>query len=158
MLRVCKLPILITALFLMVNSVTFANERYRPVRDKVIIKECGACHMAFQPQMLPKRSWEKIMTGLSDHFGEDASSDVKTKEKITSYLLKNAADSGWWGGKFMRGVKDHMTPMRITKTPHWVREHKGEVSSSVWKSPRIKSKANCIACHSRANRGDYDDD
>ena len=94
MLRVCKLPILITALFLMVNSVTFANERYRPVRDKVVIKECGACHMAFQPQMLPKRSWEKIMTGLSDHFGEDASSDVKTKEKITSYLLKNAADSG----------------------------------------------------------------
>ena len=24
-------------------------------------KECGSCHMAYQPQFLPKRSWEKTM-------------------------------------------------------------------------------------------------
>jgi len=157
MLRICKLPIIAAAL-LYLSAGTLADERYNPVKDEVVSKECGACHMVFQPQMLPKRSWTKIMAGLSDHFGEDASLDAKSKDHILSYLQDNAADSGWWGGKFMRGMKDNMTPLRITETPHWLREHKGEISPSDWRNPKVKSKANCIACHRDANRGTYDDD
>lgn len=147
-----------TVLFLSLFSSVAADERYDPVRNKSVLTECGACHMAFQPQMLPKRSWVKIMAGLSDHFGEDASLDKETADEITSYLVQNAADSSWWGGKFMRGVKDHMTPLRITETPYWKREHKGEVRASAWKSPKVKSKANCQACHRDAVRGNYHDD
>ncbi len=144
------------ALLLLTTPATLGDERYDPVRSEVVLKECGACHMAFQPQMLPKRSWDKIMQELSDHFGEDASLDADTKEQIEAYLDKNAADSGWWGGKFMRGVKDNMTPLRITQTPHWIREHDDEISAQALAA--AKSKANCVACHPRANRGDYDDD
>ena len=145
-------------LFLSISSVAVADERYGPIQNKTVSDECGACHMAFQPQMLPKRSWIKIMEGLSDHFGEDASLDAKTADEITSYLVENAADSSWWGGKFMRGIKDHMTPVRITQTPYWIREHKKEVPARTWKTPRVGSKANCLACHRDANRGNYDDD
>ncbi|MBT4889911.1 MAG: cytochrome C [Rhodospirillales bacterium] len=144
--------------FLLTTSVSIADERYNPIDDVVVSKECGTCHMAFQPQMLPERSWEEIMLRLSDHFGEDASLDSVTANRIKLYLTSNAADSSWWGGKFMRGLKDHMSPLRITETPHWIREHNEEVPSWAWNDPSVKSKASCIACHPRANRGDYDDD
>ncbi|MBT3238731.1 MAG: cytochrome C [Rhodospirillaceae bacterium] len=135
-----------------------ADERYRPVDDKVVIEECGACHMAFQPQMLPKKSWIKIMDGLSNHFGEDASLDEKAVSHIKKYHVEHAADSGWKDGKFMRGLSDSSAPLRITETPYWVREHRKEVPDWAWNDPTVKSKANCIACHKRGNQGDYDDD
>ncbi len=135
-----------------------ADERYRPVDDPQVQEECGACHMAFQPQMLPKRSWERIMDGLTDHFGEDASLSADTAQAIRAYLVANAADSGWFGGRFMRGLDTSAIPLRITETPHWIREHSGEVSPSRWNDPVVQSKANCPACHRRAARGDFDDD
>jgi nitrate/TMAO reductase-like tetraheme cytochrome c subunit len=153
-----KLSVTVATALLLTTSVTLADERYNPIKDDVVAKECGACHMAFQPQMLPKRSWVKIMMELPDHFGEDASLDAAVSQQVEAYLVKNAADSGWWGGKFMRGVKDDMTLLRITETPHWVHEHNEEVPARAWKDPKVKSKANCLACHPRANSGDYDDD
>ena len=135
-----------------------AHDRYSPVSDPVTAKECGACHMAFQPQMLPGRSWTALMGGLDRHFGEDASLDDATRDHITAYLTDHAADAGWWSGKFMRGVDDSRTPLRITDTPYWIREHMEEVPARAWTDPRVGSKANCLACHPRANRGDYDDD
>ncbi len=152
------LPLTAAVLFLLATSVASAEPRYGPPRNQVFAKECGACHMAFPPQMLPQRSWVKIMAGLSDHFGEDASLDAGATKKIQSYLTKNAADANWWGGKFMRGVTTAMTPLRITETPYWIRQHSGEIPARVWKDPRVKSKANCAACHRRAERGNYDDD
>ena len=158
MISTQKLSIIITALVLWGTTETLADERYNPIKDDVVLKECGACHMAFQAQMLPKRSWEKIMEELPDHFGEDASLDKATSERIGKYLVSNAADAGWLSGKFMRGVKDDMTPLRITETPYWVREHGEEVPPSAWSDPKVKTKANCLACHPRAMRGNYDDD
>ena len=70
------------------------------------LKECGACHMAFPPQLLPARSWKAIMLGLSDHFGENAELAEPTRAEITAYLVAHAADApgtanGWL---FLRGV------------------------------------------------------
>lgn len=158
MLFFFKSTTLSAVLFLSLFGGASADERYKPIQNKTVLAECGACHMAFQPQMLPKRSWIKIMDGLEDHFGEDASLGQKTTDEITAYLTANAADSSFWGGKFMRGIKDNMTPLRISQTPYWRREHKGEVRASAWKSERVKSKANCRACHRDAVRGNYDDD
>ena len=158
MSRTTTISLAALTMFLLGASASVADERYSPITDSTVSKECGACHMAFQPQMLPKRSREKMMAGLNDHFGEDASLDKPMTQHITAYLVANAADTSWWGGKFMRGVKDHMVPLRITETPHWVHEHNDEVPARAWANPKVKSKANCLACHPRANRGDYDDD
>jgi len=39
-----------------------------------------------------------------------------------------------------------------------VREHRGEVRPGAFEDPRVKSKANCVACHRGAEMGSYDDD
>ncbi len=146
------------AMVLLVNSAVQADERYKPIGDPIVARECGACHMAFQPQMLPKKSWGIIMDGLPNHFGEDASLEPEMVRHIKKYHLDNAADSGLFSGKFMRGLSEGSAPLRITETPYWVREHNEEVPQRAWKDPKVKSKANCIACHRGADQGYYDDD
>ena len=150
--------LLVATLLIASSSASFADERYRPVENDLVIKECGACHMTFQAQMLPKRSWVKIMDTLDSHFGEDATLNETKTQQVKNYLVDNAADSGWWNGKFRRGIDDNMTPLRISEMPYWVREHNEEVPNWAWSDPKVKSKANCEACHPRAKAGNYDDD
>ncbi len=154
-----KQTILAGALLVSSFSIALADDdSYGPINDTTTQKECSACHMAFQPQMLPARSWSKIMQTLGNHFGEDASLDKATQDHIEKYLVENAADAGWMSGKFMRGIADGDTPMRITELPYWQRKHNREVPARAWNDPRVKSKANCQACHKYAARGYYDDD
>jgi mono/diheme cytochrome c family protein len=130
----------------------------RPVSDKIVLKECGACHMAFPPALLPERSWRALMGGLDNHFGENAALDEATDKHITDYLVANAADTGNGTRRVLRGVKASDTPLRVTELPWWVREHRGEVRPSAFKDPRVGSKANCVACHRGAAKGYFDDD
>ena len=44
--------------------------------EKMYQKECGSCHMAYQPQFLPQRSWNKMMKNLDNHFDVDATLDA----------------------------------------------------------------------------------
>ncbi|MDH5558180.1 MAG: diheme cytochrome c [Alphaproteobacteria bacterium] len=137
-----------------------ADERLPPITNEAVKKECGACHMAFQPQFLPQRSWRKMMDGLSDHFGEDASLPEATRLEIAAYLEANAGDvsGSREGRKFVKSIAADQSPMRITEVPRWVGEHRGEVRESAWSDPRVRSKANCVACHRGADSGWYDDD
>ncbi len=135
-----------------------ADERYAPIKNPLVLKECAECHMAFSPQMLPAKSWNALMANLSNHFGEDASLDDQTRDAIKSYLVKNAADASWLGGRFMRGLNKTSTPLRITETPYWIRQHKEDVPDRAWRDPKVKSKANCVACHPRAQQGFYGTD
>ncbi len=131
----------------------------RPVIDETVLKECSACHMAFPPALLPARSWRALMAGLDNHFGENAALDEATAKHIADYLVANAADATTGGNRrVLRGVRPSDTPLRITELPWWMREHRGEVRPSAFKDPRVKSKANCVACHRGAARGSFDDD
>lgn len=138
----------------------WADERLPPIANDAVKKECSACHMAFQPQFLPQRSWRKIMDTLPDHFGEDASLPEATRGEIADYLTANAGDvsKSREGRRFAASIEDGQTLMRISEVPRWVREHKGEVRQSAWSDPRVRGKANCIACHRGAKNGNYDDD
>jgi hypothetical protein len=158
-----KMRISVLFLLLLVIGVATAtaqgDERVPPVTDPVVKKECGSCHMAFSPQFLPKRSWQKIVDTLSDHFGENASLGEAQRKAVLDYLLANAADGpkgGREGRRFAESIASGQTPLRITETPRWVREHR-EVRADRWKSPDVKSKANCLACHKRAEQGIYED-
>jgi hypothetical protein len=136
-----------------------ADERVAPVTDPVVKKECGSCHMVFPPQFLPKRSWQKLVETLSDHFGENASLGEAQRQTVLDYLLGNAADSpkaGREGRKFAQSIAAGQTPLRITETPRWVGEHR-KVRVEKWKDPTVKSKANCLACHKGAEQGVYED-
>ncbi|SMF13635.1 Dihaem cytochrome c [Tistlia consotensis] len=129
-----------------------------PVADATVQAECSACHMAFPAALLPARSWRALMAGLDDHFGENAGLDPATTAKITDYLVANAADAGGHRSPVLRGLGPDDVPLRISETPWWERQHRGEVSPSAFKDPRVGSKANCVACHRDAARGFFGDD
>jgi hypothetical protein len=132
---------------------------YPPVTDSVTLQECGSCHMAFPPAMLPAASWQSMMGDLANHFGDDASVDPDTAARITRYLVANAGDTGGarHAGKLLRGVAQNNAPLRITELPKWVREHR-EVPRREWSSKEVGSRANCPACHVDADRGYFEDD
>jgi len=46
------------------------RKEMNPVNNPTYKEECDACHFAYQPELLPSGSWEKILSGLDDHFGE----------------------------------------------------------------------------------------
>ncbi len=117
------------------------------IEHAVTLKECGACHMVYSPQMLPQRSWQAIMSSLESHFGENANLDEAMKQDVLSYLLANAADApgqkGYLG--LLRGVTSDAVPNRITEMP-WFGGSHGEASFGKRKA------SNCIACHVGADK------
>lgn len=134
------------------------GEYFPPVKDEVAQKECSACHMAYSASFLPARSWQAVMARLKDHFGENASLDEATTKHITDYFVANAANAGGRSSRVLRRLASTDTPLRISETPWWIRHHEREVSASEYKDPRVRSKANCVACHRGAERGYYEDD
>ncbi|MBW7849875.1 MAG: diheme cytochrome c [Rhodospirillales bacterium] len=152
-------PILTTALAAALLGTTVARaDDTAPVTHEPTRKECGECHMAFQPAFLPARSWTAMMAGLADHFGEDASLPEDTARSIRDYLTANAGDrvSGKLARKYMRWVAPDGAPQRITENPAFVKEHR--FRDEVWKLPQVGAKSNCPACHKQAELGLYDDD
>lgn len=129
-----------------------------PVKDPLVIKECGACHMAFSPAFLPARSWGKMIDGLADHFGEDASLPAASTAAIRAYMTSNAGDVVPQGTarKYMRWVASDGVPLRITTNPAFEREHR--FPERVWKAPDVVTKSNCLSCHPRADRGWFEED
>jgi hypothetical protein len=112
-------------------------------------KECGACHAAYPPGLLPAASWRRITADLAHHFGTDASLDPAGTQRIAAYLAANAGTSRRGG--------EAPPPDRITRAAWFGRQH-AEVPAAIWRSPAVKSAANCAACHPRAAEGDFDED
>lgn len=111
-------------------------------------KECSSCHMAYQPSLLPKRSWDKTMKTLDNHFGTDASLDPQDHKTIQNYLASHASKNDQVVD--IRGA----VALRISETPYFVREHR-EVTKKMLTQPEVKSFANCNACHTQAINGSY---
>ncbi|MGZ8204006.1 MAG: diheme cytochrome c [Burkholderiales bacterium] len=118
--------------------------------------ECASCHMAYPPGLLPERSWRKLMAELDKHFGQNASLDAAATKAIVSYLVENSAERGTSrrSARFLGAIPANATPLRITENAHFVREHR-EVSPADWKLPKVGSPANCNACHSDAEQGNF---
>ncbi len=131
---------------------------FAPVADPVVKEECGSCHLAFSPSMLPARSWQRMMGELDKHFGDNASVDPAIAEKITRYLVANAGDTSGqrYSSKLLQGVALGSAPQRITELPKWVREHR-KVPDWEWRHKDVRTKANCVACHTRAEQGYFDE-
>ncbi|HEY4698223.1 MAG: hypothetical protein A2143_06400 [Gallionellales bacterium RBG_16_57_15] len=109
--------------------------------------ECGSCHMAYPPRFLSAESWRAMMAGLDKHFGSDASLDAAAATEIGGFLEKNAST------KQRRSSTGNEPPLRITET-RWFRSEHRKVENS-WKDPRVKSLANCAACHTQADSGSF---
>ena len=111
-------------------------------------QECAACHVAFPPGMLPADSWRRLLGNLPHHYGTDASLDTATANELAAWLAANA-------GTYKR-VREAPPEDRITRSAWFIRKH-DEVPSAVWKRPAVKSAANCAACHTQADQGDFNE-
>lgn len=121
-------------------------------------EECGSCHLAFHPNLLPARSWQKLMAEQDRHFGTDLALEEATRTAVLEFLVNNAAEKSNREAAFKinRSVKAEETPLRITETPYWVNKHR-EIADSLWSLAKVKSKANCAACHLDADAGTFED-
>lgn len=111
--------------------------------------ECGACHIAYAPGLLPAASWRRLMAGLSNHYGGDASLDAAVSAELSAWLQANAASA--------RKVRRDPTPPaedRITRSTWFVREHR-ELGADVWRRSAVGSASNCAACHPSAAQGRF---
>lgn len=108
--------------------------------------ECGSCHLAFPPALLTAADWRRVMAQLKEHYGTDATVSDKADRELSAFLAREA------GGAARLG--DAGDPPRLTGT-HWFRREHRKVGPEVWRDPRVKSAANCAACHPGAEQGSY---
>lgn len=123
------------------------------------VQGCGGCHFPYQPGFLPARSWEKIMNGLEDHFGENAELLEEEVVPIRNFLLDNAAGRVNTGlsNKMMSALGSDPAPLRITDTRFFRHEH-GEIPPRMVKgNSSVDSFSNCDTCHTRAMQGSFDE-
>ncbi len=128
--------------------------------NKLYASECAACHMAYPPGMLPERSWAKIMASLEDHFGEDASLDEAERKDIENFLRGHAADRlpNRFSRSILRSIPAGEAPLRFTETAFFRQRHREVPARMVSGNPKVRSFANCAACHSMAERGVFDEE
>jgi hypothetical protein len=134
----------------------------KPVTDKSYNEECGACHFAYQPGLLPATSWQKLLSAkaLADHFGENAELDEKLRLHILSIAVENSAEKSYYkrSKKLMASLDDNEVPERISKTRYLRDKHEDVYEEVVKNSKKIKSMSLCDECHQKANEGIFDDD
>ncbi len=149
LLRIFSIAILLMGVMMSVAHAEDDDDEdeHMPVAKNALWQsECGSCHVAYPPRLLPAESWRAVMSGLDKHFGTDASLDPAAAREISAFREKNAGS---------RRYEASAKPLlRITET-RWFRREHDEVSERVWKNPKVKSAANCAACHIQAESGNY---
>ena len=130
-----------------------------PVADPVYREECGSCHFAFQPGLLPGKSWRKMMSGLDDHFGDNAELDAETNKKLLDYMVANSADKSNYkrSKRIMGSLRRDEAPLRISDTLYFERKHDEIPRRFVVGNKDVASYSNCTACHKNAEAGSYNE-
>ncbi len=111
--------------------------------------ECSACHIAFPPALLAADAWLNIMLRLDKHYGTEASLEATTRDDIAAYLARNANGSIRSNGSNSSGQSTLMGSdielPRITRSDWFLRKHGSAIR--LWQKGKIKSLADCGACH-----------
>jgi len=169
-----KLAVLLTA-WMLVGGAAMAEEglaeamftplrqkEVNPVNNKQYKDECGSCHFAYQPGLLPAKSWEKLLNekALADHFGENAELDKDVLAPIYDYVMANAADKSYYkrARKIAKATEGIEAPLRITEVRYIKRKHHEIPAKMIKENKDVKSLSYCDACHTQADKGIFDED
>jgi hypothetical protein len=139
------------------SSLLKRDKDVAPVKNMKYEKECGDCHMPYPAGLLPARSWQKIMQGLDDHFGDNAEVDAAINKEITDYLVRNSADNSNYrrSRRIMRSLQSDQVPLRITELSYFRREHREIPKRMIADNTKVNSLSNCSACHRQAKQGSF---
>lgn len=121
--------------------------------DALWIDECGSCHLAYHPSLLPARSWSKTFAEQQSHFGEDLGLSNVTLQHLQAYAARNAAEAlaspvAW---KMATTVAAAAAPLRISATAYWEQRH-ASLDAATWE--RVHRSA-CGKCHRDAEAGTF---
>ncbi|MGD2083255.1 MAG: diheme cytochrome c [Chromatiales bacterium] len=128
-----------------------------PVSNASYAEECGSCHLAYPPGLLPAPSWQRIMDGLADHFGENAELLPATAAEIRAYLNANAAGRSFGGRPGFAARLPVQAPLRITETAYFRAKHHELPRRAVQDNPEVGSFSRCTACHAGAADGSFNE-
>jgi hypothetical protein len=121
--------------------------------DKMWVNECGGCHLAYHPSLLPARSWSRMLAEQQSHFGEDLGLGDDTLRHLATYAASNAAEAlespvAW---KMATTIPAGSAPQRISETPYWSERH-ASLDAATWKRVRA---SDCGTCHRDAETGTF---
>jgi hypothetical protein len=139
------MKLLFFAACVLLSSSICADEFKIPENQK-LKEECGSCHVVFPPQLMTSDNWMQLMNGLDKHFGGSAALDPNDKQSILAVLQSNAGTK--WGGMSSE------SGIRIIDTGWFTRKHR-KIPNKLWFDDAVKSPSNCIACHVKADKGDW---
>jgi hypothetical protein len=143
----------------------FSLERHKevaPVVNDTYAEECGSCHFAYPPGLLPSGSWGKLLNerALQDHFGENAELDADVLKEVQEYALEHSAEKSWYkrSRKITYATQGKEEPLRITDVSYIRRKHHEIPKKMITGNPDVESQSNCSACHTQADKGIFDSD
>lgn len=144
------------------HSRTSGKKGINPVKNNLYSEECGLCHFAYFPGLLPSRSWQKLVStsNLKGHFGEELEYDETERLLILKYLTDNSGDNSEYrrSKKIIRSIKKHEVPIRITETRYIKKKHRKIPPELITANSNVESLSNCDACHKESDKGIFDDD
>lgn len=122
-------------------------------QDEAWNDECGSCHLAYHPSLLPARSWARTFAEQDSHFGEDLGLSDESLQHLQDYAARNAAEAlaspvAW---KMATSIAAGQAPLRISATGYWEQRH-ASVDEEIWKRTR---RAACGKCHRDAEAGSF---
>lgn len=142
--RIAPLAAVVAASLLPVLSA--AEGKPRGPLPPLYVEECGSCHVAYPARFLGAASWRAVLDGLADHFGEDATLAPEALAAVGAWLEAGAR---------RRETSAGGTPLLRIRETRWFRDEHPRPSAAIWRHPEVRSPANCGACHTNAESGDY---
>ena len=182
-LRTSSPPGMLLVLALMAASAHADSDSRVPLLP-AYVQECGSCHVAFAPGLLPAASWQRLMADLGRHFGSDASLDaavpaspqvdasdaslralpdvaeaalLSTCNRTELYAVAEDGDvlSSWLATHAGSGKRAASVPRDDRITQgSWFVNEHRDVRHVIG-SAQVKSASDCAACHTRAADGSY---
>lgn len=115
-------------------------------------KECSECHLPYAPELLPARSWKRMLEEQAKHFGDDLGLEEDKVSELEAFSRRLARPEAWPGAALRAGIPVSESPQRITETGFWKRQH-DSVEERAFKSAKVAGKHDCGACHADAVSG-----
>lgn len=147
-------PFLLLFYMLTNNENIFLKDKNKPhnyaIENANFKKECESCHTLYPPFLLPGQSWEKMMSDLQNHFGENVSLDEAVNLEILEFLKQNSAEFSKQKAAIKILKEKNSDIIAITKTKFWQKAHKNVDEDDFIKA---KTKSNCKFCHQEIENG-----
>ncbi len=123
--------------------------------DPAYLRECGACHVAYPPSLLPAAAWGTLLLHTGQHFGSDARVAPAVAAQLRTWLMAQSAEH--WDTQAAVGIRTSMNPAepeRITASGFWRRKHRG-IPAATFENPLVDGRGNCERCHADAASGRF---